>query len=111
VSWSTAAPQSWVSSSTWQRNTPTARRVIVTGAVGTSGRLLCDRFTAEGARVIGARSELRRRQRDGRGKALPGNRAAVVGKTIKDRIAAGTSTTRRWPREWFAGTGNGPVPR
>ena len=29
------------------------RRVLVTGALGTFGRLLCDRFTAEGARVAG----------------------------------------------------------
>jgi NAD(P)-dependent dehydrogenase (short-subunit alcohol dehydrogenase family) len=34
-------------------NTLAGRRVIVTGAAGTFGRLLCDRFTAEGARVIG----------------------------------------------------------
>jgi NAD(P)-dependent dehydrogenase (short-subunit alcohol dehydrogenase family) len=33
--------------------TLSGRRVIVTGAAGTFGRLLCDRFTAEGARVIG----------------------------------------------------------
>lgn len=29
------------------------RRVIVTGAAGTFGRLLCERFTADGARVVG----------------------------------------------------------
>ncbi|WP_051367472.1 SDR family NAD(P)-dependent oxidoreductase [Hamadaea tsunoensis] len=34
-------------------NTLTGRRVIVTGAAGTFGRLLCDRFTAAGARVVG----------------------------------------------------------
>jgi NAD(P)-dependent dehydrogenase (short-subunit alcohol dehydrogenase family) len=33
--------------------TLSGRRVIVTGAAGTFGRLLCDRFSAEGARVIG----------------------------------------------------------
>lgn len=34
-------------------NTLSGRRVIVTGAAGTLGRLLCQRFTAEGAHVIG----------------------------------------------------------
>ncbi|MFD0577182.1 SDR family NAD(P)-dependent oxidoreductase [Dactylosporangium darangshiense] len=33
--------------------TLSGRRVIVTGAAGTFGRLLCDRLTAEGAHVIG----------------------------------------------------------
>ncbi len=34
-------------------STLSGRRVIVTGAAGTFGRLLCDRFTAGGANVIG----------------------------------------------------------
>jgi NAD(P)-dependent dehydrogenase (short-subunit alcohol dehydrogenase family) len=34
-------------------NPLSGRRVIVTGAAGTLGRLLCDRFSADGARVIG----------------------------------------------------------
>ncbi|NUR48557.1 MAG: SDR family oxidoreductase [Hamadaea sp.] len=33
--------------------TLSGRRVIVTGAAGTFGRLLCARFTADGARVVG----------------------------------------------------------